>query len=147
MSILNRRKYNICNVSKQKGEKYEKNQLNEQKDFLLAIKKSIYQSVLEATQNHLGKIAFDVRTSVDSYAVGTTITYGEYLSEINKIARASSAFNVKPNEIVPIILPNIVEARTLIYGHNIIGATIYPISPLAPEKYSKSRFIRKDYMY
>lgn len=111
----------------------EINQLNENKDFFKSIKKSIYQIVLEANQGNLDSIAFDIRTSANNYAIGSTITYGEYLNQMNINAKASCVLNIKPNDIVPFILPNIVESRTLIYGHNIIGAISYPISPMAPE--------------
>lgn len=118
-------------------------QLNEQKEFLKSIKKSIYQLVLEANQNNLERVAFDIRTSVDNYSTGSTITYGEYLSQMNKNAKSSSVLNIKQDDIVPLILPNIVEARTLIYGHNIIGAISYPISPMVPEK-QLDRFISEN---
>ena len=112
--------------------KTKKEQLKNCKLDLTRIKKSIYQALIDANKDKLDTIAFDIRTSQNNFKEGPTITYKEYLEEMRKNAKSSSILDIKTNDIVPIILPNIVEARTLIYGHNILGAISYPLSLMAP---------------
>ncbi len=111
----------------------KKEELLETKEILKKIKKSLYQAIYDANKNNLNNIAFDIRTSSNNYQQTQTINYNKYLELINNNAKSSSMLNIKTNDIIPIILPNLVEARTLIYGHNIIGAITYPVSPMAPE--------------
>lgn len=103
-------------------------------EFVASIKKSIYQAILDANGNNLTEIAFDVRTSANHYVAGTVVSYNQFFRSIRESARASVALGIRPKEIVPFILPNIVEARTLLYGHNLIGAISYPVSPMMPER-------------
>lgn len=118
-------------------------------------KKSIYQLALDANKYNMDNIAIDIRTSLNGYTDGIKITYGEFFKEVNNNAKASSVLGVKKDEIVPILSPNIAEARTLIYSNSIIGATSYPISPLLPvnqlekiisDNNIKTLFIFKDFI-
>ena len=95
-------------------------------------KKSIYQLAKDANKYNMNKVAIDLRTSSNDYSKGIKITYKEFFDKINKNAKASSIIGVSKDEIVPIILPNVPEARTLIYSNSIIGSVSYPISPLLP---------------
>lgn len=96
--------------------------------------KSIYQFVKESNKNNLDNVAIDMRLSANGFNDGLKITYRDFFDRIENMAKASYALGVKPNEIVPIILPNLPEARTFIYSNSFIGATSYPISPMLPEK-------------
>lgn len=95
---------------------------------------SVYQLALENNRNNLNDIAIDLRSSETDYSMGIKITYKEFFVRINETAKASFALQIKKDEIIPIILPNIPEARILIYANSILGAISYPISPLLPEK-------------
>ena len=95
-------------------------------------KKSIYQLAKDANKYNMNKVAIDLRTSSNDYSKGIKITYKEFFDKINTNAKASSIIGISKDEIVPIILPNVPEARTLIYSNSIIGSVSYPISPLLP---------------
>ncbi len=95
-------------------------------------KKSIYQLAEDANKYNMDKVAIDLRTSSNDYSKGIKITYKEFFDKINTNAKASSIIGISKDEIVPIILPNVPEARTLIYSNSIIGSVSYPISPLLP---------------
>lgn len=93
---------------------------------------SIYQLAVESNKNNMKKIAIDLRSSATNYSIGIKITYKEFFERIQETAKASYALGIQKREIVPIILPNIPEARILIYSNSILGAVSYPISPLLP---------------
>lgn len=95
-------------------------------------KKSIYQLAEDANKYNMDKVAIDLRTSSNDYSKGIKITYKDFFDKINTNAKASSIIGISKDEIVPIILPNVPEARTLIYSNSIIGSVSYPISPLLP---------------
>ncbi len=92
--------------------------------------KSIYQMVKESNQKRLDKIAIDFRSSSNDYKSGIKITYDKYFKRMEDIARSYSTLGLKPNDILITILPNIPESRMLIYGLNILGVTVYPVSPM-----------------
>lgn len=93
---------------------------------------SIYQLALNENMNNMKNIAIDLRSSINNYRKGIKITYEELFKKINKSAKSSFVMGIKSNEIVPFILPNLPEARYLIYSNSIIGSISYPISPLMP---------------
>lgn len=93
---------------------------------------SIYQLAVESNKNNMKKIAIDLRSSATNYSIGIKITYKDFFERIQETAKASYALGIQKREIVPIILPNIPEARILIYSNSILGAVSYPISPLLP---------------
>lgn len=98
---------------------------------------SIYQLAVEYNKDNLDKVAIDFRSSKNAYAKGIKITYRKFFEYVRKAAKASYALGIRKNEIVPIILPNIPEARILIYANSILGAISYPIAPLLPAKQLK----------
>lgn len=91
---------------------------------------SLFQMLERCNQERLHTVALELRTSSNGFEKGITITYEKYFSRIKECARAFKALGVKENEIVPLILPNIPESRILIYALNIVGAAVYPISPM-----------------
>lgn len=91
---------------------------------------SLFQMLERCNQNRLHTVAIELRTSSNGFEKGITITYEKYIKRIKECARAFKALGVKENEIIPLILPNIPESRILIYALNIVGATVYPISPM-----------------
>lgn len=96
--------------------------------------KSIYEFAKQRNEDNLKRIAIDVRVSSNDFKKGIKLTYGNFFNKIEQMAKASTVLGVKPDEIMPILLPNLPEARTFIYSNSYIGATSYPISPLLPEK-------------
>jgi len=96
--------------------------------------KSIYEFAKESNEDNLKNVAIDMRVSSNDFKRGIKLTYGNFFKKIENMAKASTVLGVKPDEIIPILLPNLPEARTFIYSNSYIGATSYPISPLLPEK-------------
>ena len=94
--------------------------------------KSIYELALEENKNNMKNIALDVRTSQNDFSKGIKITYGDLFKRIKDSAKSSKVMGIKPDEIIPLVLPNLPEARISIYSNSMIGATSYPISPLMP---------------
>ena len=95
---------------------------------------SIYQFAKARNEKNLKNIAIDMRVSSNNFRKGIKLTYGNFFEKIEQMAKASAVLGIKPDEIMPILLPNLPEARTFIYSNSYIGATSYPISPLLPEK-------------
>ena len=94
--------------------------------------KSIYQYAKDANKNNLKNTALDIRTSMNDFSKGVKIPYKTFFDRIEKSAKSSKTLGISKNEIIPIILPNIPEARILIYSDSVLGAISYPISPLLP---------------
>lgn len=95
-------------------------------------KKTMYELAIEQNKGNMSNVAIDIRMSANNFDKGITITYKEFFSRIKKCAKSAKKIGIKENDIVPIILPNIPEARILIYANSILGATSYPISPFLP---------------
>ena len=93
---------------------------------------SIYQLALEANKENMNKTALDMRVSKNDFAKGIKISYGGLFDRIDESSKASKIIGLKQDEIVPFILPNVPEARILVYSSSKIGATSYPVSPLMP---------------
>lgn len=91
---------------------------------------SIYQAIKESNTNRMNRIALDLRSSANDYKKGVKVTYRQYFRRMEDVAKAYSVMGVRPDEIIVTILPNIPESRIAIYGLNIIGATVYPVSPM-----------------
>ena len=95
---------------------------------------SIYQLALKSNKENMNDIALDLRLSKNHFKKSLAkMSYGEYFNKIDLSSKASKTFNIKTNDIVPILLPNVPEARVLIYSSSIIGAIPFPVSPLMPE--------------
>lgn len=101
-------------------------------DTLVLPKKSIYELAYDENKDNLKNIAIDLRSSKNDFKKGITITYNNFFKKIKNMAHASKVLGINKNEIVPLILPNVPEARTFIYSNSYIGATSYPISPMLP---------------
>ena len=95
---------------------------------------SIYQLALDSNKDRLNNIAIDLRSSFNGFSRGIKITYKKLFSRIRASAKASIALGISKDELIPIVLPNIPEARILLYSNSIIGAISFPISPLMPPK-------------
>lgn len=93
---------------------------------------SIYQLAYESNKNNMDSVAMDVRTSQNDYKKGIKITYKDFFKKINDNAKSSKRLGIKTDDIVPIILPNVPEARTLLYSNSVLGSISFPISPLMP---------------
>lgn len=94
--------------------------------------KTMYELVYEHNKGNMSKIAIDMRIGANNFNKGITITYKEFFARIQKCANSAHMIGIKENNIVPIILPNLPEARIFIYANSILGATSYPISPFLP---------------
>ena len=95
-------------------------------------RKTMFELALEQNKGNMSNIAIDIRMSANDFDKGITITYKEFFSRIQKCAKSAKKIGIKENDIIPIILPNLPEARTFIYANSILGATSYPISPFLP---------------
>ncbi len=93
-------------------------------------KKSIYQLAKEMNKDNGKKVALDVRLAANHYKKGIEITYEEYFKRCEKSAKSSRHIGIKKDEIVPILVPNVPEARILIYSGSILGSTVWPVSPI-----------------
>lgn len=94
---------------------------------------SIYQLAYESNKDNLDDTAIDMRISKNSFKKSMAkISYDNFFKRIEMSAKASSVIGIKEDEIVPIILPNVPEARILIYSDSVLGSISYPVSPLMP---------------
>ena len=60
------------------------------------------------------------------------INYKKLDERIHKTARAFKGIGVNENEIVCLLLPNVPEARIMMYALNMLGAIVYPINFMLP---------------
>lgn len=95
-------------------------------------KKTIYELAYSRNEYNMSNIALDVRMSANDFNKCILITYKEFFIRIEKCAKAASLLGIKKDEIIPVILPNVPEARIIIYANSILGSTSYPISPFLP---------------
>lgn len=95
------------------------------------IHESIFMRLERCNQNRLEMPALELRVSSNNFKQGPVITFRTYLERIRECAQALYALGVQKNEIIPMIIPNVPESRIFIYAANIIGATAYPVSPMA----------------
>lgn len=92
---------------------------------------SIFMRLERCNRRRLDYPAMEMRTSANGFKRGPIISYRKYFNNIWKCAYALKSIGVKKDDIIPIILPNVPECRTLIYAVNILGAVAYPVSPMA----------------
>jgi len=108
---------------------------SEDKIVELTPNKSVYQYAFDSNKNNLDNVAIDIRISKDNFKhTISKITYRDFFKNVKKSADSLESLDVKQDEIVPLILPNIPEARYLIYANSFNGSISYPISPLLPSK-------------
>lgn len=93
-------------------------------------RKTMYEFVKSSNSNNMKNVALDVRVSSNGFKKGIKITYGDFFKSVDNMGKSSTKLGIKKDDIVPIILPNVPEARKFIYSNSCIGATSYPISPL-----------------
>jgi len=114
----------FASIDKQWLSKYEKESIEALMNYK-NIDISMYESLINYAKNHLNEVAFEY--------LGREYTYKELIENIDKTADSLLASNVKIDEIIPIILPNMPEARYLIYACSKIGAIPNPIMPTVSE--------------
>ena len=126
---------------------YTEEQINEELP-----KKSIYQFALDNI-NELGKmddVAIDIRTSFNDFEKINTISYRELFQMIDNWAKSLKTMDSKKDEIIPIIIPNVME-RYMLYSTSALGSISYPISPLLPvnqlEKILNDNDIKKVFIF
>ena len=95
-------------------------------------KMTMYELAYLRNKDNMSNTAIEVRISKNDFNKGIKITYREFFQQIEKCAKALKALGVIKNEIIPIVLPNVPEARVLIYANSSLGAISYPISPFIP---------------
>lgn len=96
---------------------------------------SIYQFAKERIKGKKNRTALDVRMGKNDFKRGIKISYKKLFDQMETGAKSSKAIGIKADEIVPVILPNIPQARVMIYSNSIVGATSYPMSPfIAPNQ-------------
>lgn len=91
---------------------------------------SIYQLALESNKENMKNVALDLRTSKNDFSKGLKITYENLFSRVDDSAKSSTVIGIKPDDIIPLVVPNLPEARIAIYSNSKIGAVSFPISPL-----------------
>ena len=96
---------------------------------------SIYQFARERNKGNEKNTALDIRSGKNDFKKGIQISYETLFKRIEKSAISSRFLGIETDEIVPVLLPNIPEARVMIYSNSILGATSYPMSPfIAPNQ-------------
>ena len=89
-------------------------------------KGSMYDRVAEVSENFPDHIAYDF--------MGGKVKYKDFISKVDKCARALAAIGVKPGESVTICMPNAPQSVIMFYAINKIGAIANMIHPLSSEK-------------
>lgn len=92
---------------------------------------SIYMRLARCNEGRLDLPALELRISSNDFKEGPIISYRTYIKRIKECARALAVLGVQKDEIVPMIIPNVPESRIFIYAVNYLGATAYPVSPMA----------------
>lgn len=93
---------------------------------------SIYQLAYNSNISNMDSTAIDLRSSMNDYNKGIKISYKTFFKRIMMSAKSSKVLGIKKDEIVPFILPNVPEARILVYSSSVLGSITYPVSPLMP---------------
>lgn len=89
-------------------------------------KGSMYDKVAEVSEDFPDHIAYDF--------MGSRVKYKDFISKVDKCARALAAIGVKPGESVTICMPNAPQSVIMFYAINKIGAIANMIHPLSSEK-------------
>ena len=87
---------------------------------------SMYDRVAEVSENYPDNIAYDF--------MGGKVKYKDFISKVDKCARALAAIGVKPGESVTICMPNAPQAVIMFYAVNKVGAIANMVHPLSSEK-------------
>ena len=86
---------------------------------------SAYKLIEYTASKHLNNISYKY--------YGMSVTYYEFLKQIDEAARAMKAIGVKHKDVVSICMPNVPEAIIAFYAANKIGAIASMIHPLSAE--------------
>lgn len=87
---------------------------------------SMYDKIAEVSENYPDYIAYDF--------MGGKVKYKDFISKVDKCARALAGIGVKPGESVTICMPNAPQAVIMFYAVNKIGAIANMVHPLSSEK-------------
>ena len=87
---------------------------------------SMYDKIAEVSENYPDYIAYDF--------MGGKVKYKDFISKVDKCARALAGIGVKPGESVTICMPNAPQAVIMFYAVNKIGAIANMLLPLSSEK-------------
>lgn len=87
---------------------------------------SMYDKVAEISEYYPDIIAYDF--------MGGKTKYKDFISKVDKCARALAAIGVKPGESVTICMPNAPQAVIMFYAVNKVGAIANMVHPLSSEK-------------
>lgn len=87
---------------------------------------SMYDKVAEISENYPDLIAYAF--------MGGKTKYKDFISKVDKCARALAAIGVKPGESVTICMPNAPQAVIMFYAVNKVGAIANMVHPLSSEK-------------
>ena len=100
----------------------------------------LWELLKETTKKYPSYIAYEY--------YGTSVTFRQFMLEIEEVARSLKAIGVNSDDIVTICAPNIPEAIISFYAINMIGAIANMIHPLSSSmeieeylKISKSKFV------
>ena len=94
---------------------------------------TIYEYLKETSQSHMDAIALEY--------MGNTITYREFLKQIEICAKAFRSQGIRKGDIVTICMPNTPEGLISFYALNRIGAIANMIHPLSSEQEIKNYLI------
>lgn len=86
----------------------------------------MYDMVADVSEDYPDIIAYDF--------MGGKVKYKEFISKVDKCARALAAIGVKPGESVTICMPNAPQSIIMFYAVNKIGAIANMVHPLSSEK-------------
>ncbi len=86
---------------------------------------SMYDMVKKTKEKYPSYIAYDF--------MGKSVTYEEFLNEIDLCAKALAAQGIKYGDAVTVCLPNIPQAVIMFYAINKIGAIASMVHPLSAE--------------
>ncbi len=94
---------------------------------------TIYGYLKETAQYHMDAIALEY--------MGNTITYREFLKQIDTCSRAFRSQGIRKGDVVTICMPNTPEGLISFYAINRIGAIANMIHPLSSEQEIKNYLI------
>ena len=86
---------------------------------------SMYDMIKSTGEKYPSLIAYDF--------MGKSVSYAEFIKEIDTCAKALAAQGVKENDAVTICLPNVPQAIIMFYALNKIGAVASMVHPLSAE--------------
>ncbi len=87
---------------------------------------SMYEMVKRTSEKYGDFIAYDF--------MGRSVSYSEFMKEIEVCANALSGYGIKKGDAVTICLPNVPQAVIMFYALNKIGAVASMVHPLSAEK-------------